>query len=112
MSDKNAIVLLSGGLDSTTTLALDVQWPAGEPVTMMKYQAGENLLDAWGGTVVSCPEAPPTGGCATRVLVKMEDVPDICDIYPGPHPILYCGDFVRHAKTYADLHGLEIRTNG
>lgn len=94
------------------TLALDVQWPAGERVTMTKYHAGKNALDAWGGTVVSCPEAPPTGGCATRVLIKMENVPDICNVYPGPHPILYCGDFVRQVKTYADLYGLEVRTNG
>jgi len=94
------------------TLALDVQWPAGERVTLMKYHAGKKTLDAWGGTVVSSPECPPTGGCATRVLVRIDDVPDICNVYPGPHPILYCGDFVRQAKTYADLHGLEIRTNG
>lgn len=94
------------------TLALDVQWPAGERVTMMKYHAGKNTLDAWGGTVVSSPESPPTGGCATRVLVRIDNVSDICSIYPGPHPILYCGDFVPQAKTYADLYGLEIHTNG
>jgi hypothetical protein len=41
----------------------------------------------------------------------MEDVPDICDVYPGPHPILYCGDFVRRVKTYADLYGLNVRSN-
>lgn len=94
------------------TLALDVKWPAGEPVTMMKYHTGKGMLDAWRGKVISSPESPPTGGCATRVLIEMEDVEDICDIYPGPHPILFCGDFVRHAKTYADLYGLEIQTNG
>lgn len=93
------------------TLALDVQWPIGEPVTMMKYHAGKQTLDAWRGKVVSCPKAPPTGGCATRVLVEMDDVEDICDIYPGPHPILFCGDLVRQAQTYADLYALETRTN-
>jgi hypothetical protein len=94
------------------TLALDVQWPVGERVTMVKVHSGKNSLDAWAGSVISTPESPPTGGCATRVLIEMDDVKDICDIYPGPHPILYCGDFVRQAKTYADLYGLEIRTNG
>ena len=94
------------------TLALDVQWPAGEPVTLAKYHAGNKALSAWGGTVVSSPGCPPTGGCATRVLVKMDNVPDICSVYPGPHPILYCGNFVRQARTYADLYGLDIRTNG
>jgi len=94
------------------TLALDVQWPTGEPVTVMKYHAGKQALDAWRGKVVSCPKAPPTGGCATRVLIEMDDVDDICQIYPGPHPILFAGDHVRQAKTYADLYSLEIRTNG
>ena len=94
------------------TLALDVQWPVGEPVTMMKYHADDHSIDAWTGTVVSTPGCPPAGGCATRVLVQMNNVPDICQIYPGPHPILYCGDMVRQVKTYADLYGLEVRTNG
>ena len=94
------------------TLALDVQWPAGEPVTMMKYHTKGNKLDAWGGKVISSPACPPTGGCATRVLIEMEDVDDVCTIYPGPHPILYCGDHRRQAKTYAELYGLDIRTNG
>jgi hypothetical protein len=46
------------------------------------------------------------------VLVKMNNVQDIRSVYPGSHPILYCGDFARHAKTYALLYGLELRGNG
>ncbi len=94
------------------TMALDVQWPAGEPVTLFKYQSGKFALDAWHGQVVSSPTSPPTGGCATRVLVKLDGVADVCTVYAGPHPILYCGDFARHAKVLAQLYGLEIRTNG
>jgi hypothetical protein len=93
------------------TLALDVQWPAGETVTLCKYQSGKNLLDAWQGRVVSSPACPPTGGCATRVLVKLEDVKDVCSVYAGPHPILYCGGWAGHLKTLARLYGLEIKTN-
>lgn len=93
------------------TLALDVQWPAGEPVTLFKFQGGKNVLDAWRGTVISSPACPPAGGCATRVLVKLEGVADVCSVYAGPHPILYCGDFARHAKTFAQLYGLAVRTN-
>jgi len=61
--------------------------------------------------VISTPACPPTGGCATRALVQIENVADVCSIYPGPHPVLYCGDFARHLKTFAQLYGLEIRTN-
>ena len=55
------------------TLALDVQWPAGEPVTLFKYQSGKNLLDAWGG--LSCKDGfiqrsavPPRFGDPDRFL--------------------------------------------
>lgn len=93
------------------TLALDVQWPAGETTTLFKYLSGQNTLNAWRGQVVSSPKSPPTGGCATRVLVKLDGVADVCSVYAGPHPILYCGDFARHARVLAQLYGLEIRSN-
>jgi hypothetical protein len=94
------------------TMALDVQWPVGEAATLFKYQSGKNVVDAWRGRVLSSPTSPPTGGCATRVLVKLDGVADVCKVYSGPHPILYCGDFTLHAKALAQLYGLEIRTNG
>jgi hypothetical protein len=93
------------------TLALDVQWPVGETVTLCKYHSGKNQLDAWRGEVISSPTCPPTGGCATRVLVKIPEVKDVCTIYNGPHPVLYCGDFAGHLKTLARLYELEVRTN-
>ncbi len=93
------------------TLALDVKWPPDEAVTLFKYNRDELLLNAWAGHVVSSPDCPPTGGCATRVLVDIHDVKDVCDIYPGPHPSLFCGDFARRARTFATLYGLDIRTN-
>lgn len=93
------------------TPALDVQWPEGEPVTLFKYQSGQAILDAWRGQVVSSPTCPPAGGCATRVLVKLDEVADVCRVYAGPHPILYCGDFARRARALAQLYGLDLRTN-
>jgi len=93
------------------TLALDVQWPEGEQVTLFKYNSAKKELDAWSGVVQGSPACPPTGGCATRVLVKIKDVKDIRDVYPGPHPILYCGDFVKQVKTYAELYSLKVHCN-
>ena len=93
------------------TLALDVDWPAGERITLAKYHRDENRLDAWCGDIIDSPQCPPSGGCATRVLARMDNVDDICSIYPGPHPVVWCGDFGRHAKTFAQLYQLEIRTN-
>ena len=93
------------------SLALDVDWPTGETVTLCKYHSGKRQLDGWRGQVMSSPGCPPTGGCATRVLVKVPEVKDVCAIYNGPHPILYCGDFAAHLKTLAGLYELELRTN-
>ncbi|MBN2311586.1 MAG: hypothetical protein JXR94_21590 [Candidatus Hydrogenedentes bacterium] len=97
------------------TVAFDVQWPAGEPVTLCKYhtskEPGEQLLDAYAGELVSSPGCPPTGGCATRALVRLRDVDDVCTVYPGPHPSLFCGDHAQQVKTFADLYRLKIRTN-
>ncbi|MBX7256951.1 MAG: hypothetical protein K1Y02_11370 [Candidatus Hydrogenedentes bacterium] len=93
------------------TLALDVQWPEDEPVTLCKYHSGEKRVDAWDGCVVSSPSCPPTGGCATRVLVKLDNVADVCTVYPGPHPVLYCGKHAKHLKTFAALYELDLRSN-
>jgi len=50
------------------SLALDVQWPPGETVTLCKYHSGKKQIDAWRGQVVCSPTCPPVGGCATRML--------------------------------------------
>lgn len=94
------------------SLALDVQWPSGERGTLVKYHSGKNLLDAWGGELLGSPGSPPTGGCATRALMRFDGVKDVCSVYPGPHPVLYCGDYVRQLAAYARLYGLELRTQG
>ncbi len=93
------------------TTALDVQWPAGEPATLFKYHSDTKSLDAWQGEVVGSPAAPPTGGCATRVMVRFPGVDDVCSVYPGPHPALWCGSFADHANTFAKLYQLKIRGN-
>ncbi len=93
------------------SLAVDVEWPAGASATLCKYHAGKGVMDAWRGQVVSSPKCPPTGGCSTRLMVKMDNVADICSIYPGPHPVMYCGDFARNVKVFGKLYGIEVKTN-
>ena len=93
------------------TVAFDVQWPMGERVTLCKYHGTEKRIYAWAGDSVLSPTCPPVGGCATRVLVKFDNIEDICQVYPGPHPVLYCGDFAKQLKTFAQLYDIEIKTN-
>jgi hypothetical protein len=56
------------------TPALDVQWTPGEPVLVAKYLVGKDTLTCWTGTVIESPASPPTGGCATRVLMSIDGV--------------------------------------
>lgn len=93
------------------SLAVDAQWPVGERATLCKYHSGEGFIDAWGGQIVATPSCPPAGGCATRLMVRMDNVADVCSIYPGPHPVMYCGDFARHVKVFGKLYGLNVKTN-
>lgn len=93
------------------TLALDVQWPKGEAATLFKVDPKSNKLTAWQGEIVESPGCPPTGGCATRVLVRFPGVDDVCSVYPGPHPVLFCGGFARQARTFSQLYDFELQGN-
>jgi hypothetical protein len=95
------------------TPALDVQWTPGEPILVAKYVVGQDTLTCWTGTVIESPASPPTGGCATRVLASIDGVGDVCDIYAGPHPVLYCGDRgdARRFKAFARMYRLTMVGN-
>lgn len=93
------------------TAALDVQWTPGAPVFMAKCEP--EAIHCWTGTVECSPTSPPTGGCATRVLVNIDRVDDVCSIYPGIHPILYCGTpgEAKYLKAFAKLYGIPFKGN-
>jgi len=95
------------------TAALDVQWTPGEPILVAKYLSGKETLTCWAGKVIESPPSPPTGGCATRVLMTIDDVKDVCDIYAGPHPVLFCGDRgdARRMKAFARMYRLQLEGN-
>lgn len=93
--------------------ALDVEWTPAEPVFLTKYLPGKKSLSCWTGKVVESPLSTTVGGCSTRVLVEIDKVDDVCSIYVGSHPILYCGDdkLARRIKMFAKLHGLTWQGN-
>jgi hypothetical protein len=49
----------------------------------------------------------------TWLLVEMEGVDDVCDVYHGPHPILFCGDRsdARRLKAFAKMYRLTLVGN-
>lgn len=95
------------------TPALDVQWSPGEPVILARYNVGKDSLMCWRGKVIASPQCPPTGGCATRVLVELEGLGDVCEAYAGPHPVLFCGDRgdARRFKAFARMYRLQLMGN-
>jgi hypothetical protein len=95
------------------TAALDVQWTPDEPILVAKYLTGKDTLSCWMGKVIQSPASPPTGGCATRVLTAIDGVQDVCDIYAGTHPILFCADRgdARRFKAFARMYRLKLEGN-
>jgi hypothetical protein len=95
------------------TAALDVQWTPNEPVMVAKYLSGADTLHCWTGKVIESPACPPVGGCATRVLAEIDGVSDVCGIYAGPHPVLFCGDRgdARRFKAFAKMYRLKLNGN-
>jgi len=85
------------------TPALDVQWTPDTPVILAKLHAAQNVR-YFTGTVIGSPACPPTGGCATRVLVDF-GVDDVTKVYMGSHPILSVGtpDDARCYEIFAKL---------
>lgn len=71
------------------TPALDVQWTPETPVILSKMYS-ESEIRYYTGKVICCPTCPPTGGCATRVLVDF-GMDDITSVYMESHPILSVG---------------------
>jgi len=95
------------------TAALDVQWTPGEPIILAKYLSEQDTLNCWTGKVIVSPTSPPTGGCATRVLMEMDNVDDVCKVYAGPHPILFCGNRgeAGRLKAFAKMYRLTLQGN-
>jgi len=95
------------------TAAIDVQMTPGERVFLMKYVPGGKMIFAYAGTMVGSPEINTAGGCATRFVMDVDKIEDVCSIYHGPHPIMYCGDVMeaKRIKVFAKLAGLEFVGN-
>jgi hypothetical protein len=71
------------------TPALDVQWTPETPVILAQLLS-EQSIPYYTGQVVGSPTCPPTGGCATRVLVDFQ-VADVSTVWITHHSILSVG---------------------
>ncbi len=92
--------------------AIQVFWKPEELVTMVKYYPGEKpTLDVYAGRVVKSHQMPPAAGCATNVEIEITDRPDACMV-KGHHNLLFCGDFSRQFRLFAQLHKMELANTG
>lgn len=84
--------------------AIQVFWTTGDPVTMIHFYPGEKpALDVYAGTVVTSHPMPPAAGCTTNVEIELTGGADAMAI-KGHHNILYCGDYARRFRQFANLY--------
>ena len=92
--------------------AVQIFWNSEDPVTMVKYYPGnEPKLDVYAGRVAKSHPMPPAGGCATNVEIEITDRPDACMV-KGHHNLLFCGDFSRQFRLFAQLYKMQLANTG
>jgi hypothetical protein len=92
--------------------AIQVFWKEGDPVTMVRYYPGkEAALDVYAGRVVKSHPMPPAAGCTTNVEIEITDRADACAVR-GHHNLLFCGDFARKLRLFAQLYKMRLADTG
>jgi hypothetical protein len=120
--------------------AIQVFWPSGEPVTMVRYHPAERpaaptdkpaakttaeptaepstegagavpALDVYAGRVVASHPMPPAAGCTTNVEIEITDRDDALSV-EGHHNVIFCGDFARRFRLFAQLHRMRLAETG
>lgn len=92
--------------------AIQVFWKEGDPVTMVRYYPGQPpALDVYAGKVVVSHPMPPAGGCTTNVEIELTDRSDACMV-AGHHNLLFCGDFARKFRLFAQLYKMKLAETG
>ncbi len=92
--------------------AIQVFWKPNDPVTMVHYYPGKKpSLDVYAGRVIESHPAPKVAGCTTNVEIRITDRPD-ARMVQGHHNILFCGDFARRFRMFAQLYKLPLKESG
>ena len=92
--------------------SIQVFWKEGDPVTMARYHPGKSpALDVYAGKVVKSHPMPPAGGCTSNVSIELIDRKDACEV-SGHHNLLFCGDFARKFRLFAQLYKMRLAETG
>jgi len=92
--------------ESSLGVAVQVLWPLGAPISLIRFSnTNELILDT--GRVVSNVPTPPAGGCRTSVEVRMDRVEDARDVL-GFHQVVTLGDHRRVVEGFCQLMGVNV----
>ncbi|MCC6699092.1 MAG: hypothetical protein IT365_25940 [Candidatus Hydrogenedentes bacterium] len=82
----------------------------GQDVTLAYYMSSDAPeLAVYTGTIVGCPEIPPTGGCRTNIQMTINEVEDVRDV-KGMHQAIFYGNHARDLRSFAQLYGVKTLT--
>ncbi|MFO8011831.1 MAG: hypothetical protein R6X20_00860 [Phycisphaerae bacterium] len=105
--DKDAEpFILRSHSESDLGVAMQVLWPVGDRITIMKF-SGPSRIILGTGEIVANIDTPPSGGCRTSVECTVDGVADSRDT-KGFHQLLVWGDLEEEYKAYCALAGIEV----
>ena len=92
--------------------AIQVFWKEGDPATLVRaYPGSPARMDVYAAKVFASHPMPPVGGCTTNVEVELTDRDDAM-MAVGHHNVLFCGDFARQFRRFAQLYRLDLLPTG
>ncbi|HOX57281.1 MAG TPA: hypothetical protein P5205_11600 [Candidatus Paceibacterota bacterium] len=103
---KPAPYILRSHSESALGVSVQVLWPVGEPVSLIRFKDTDQLIIDT-GTVVSNVDTPPAGGCRTSVEIKMDNVEDCRDVL-GFHQVVTLGNHRRVVEAFCQLYGIKV----
>ncbi|HOM15848.1 MAG TPA: hypothetical protein PLQ00_00885 [Thermoguttaceae bacterium] len=98
--------ILRNHSESALGVAMQVLWPEGQPVTLVRF-TGPNDLIVDTGKVVGNVQTPPAGGCRTSVEIAMDAVEDCRDVQ-GFHQVVTLGNHFRVLRGFCELYGIKL----
>jgi hypothetical protein len=103
---KPAPYILRSHSESGLGVSVQVLWPVGAPVSLIRFKsASELIIDT--GTVVSNISTPPAGGCRTSLEIKMNNIEDCRDVL-GFHQVVTLGTHRRVVEAFCQLYGIKV----
>ena len=111
--------------ENTISVATTVQWPTGEPATVVKFDVYRKKVSVFTGTVLdgnALYENFANVWCRNKILVKL-DRPERSYLLPsdpggpafrhwwgtwGCHQVVFYGDIKEPSKQFAELAGFEV----